>query len=311
MKTTSLRAVNGTSIPIADLLPQVAVIAQVRATSLGLTRLDRDASRESDINHLATEGIGKVNVLTLPGAKPAVDALKAKQREARVKLFYYSTQWGEDRRLLPNVLINDFIEDVGVTIDEHDKLLADFIVNAPRYIAQAKHNLGKYTVQPPSLEQMQRAFSLSYELSPVPPVNSYGNSSLTREMQAKLQEQYEDDVKSAYRKAQVDAVHKLWKPLGNLIDRMAAYDDRLEAIEGGEDVGKTGTFKSSVLGNITDIGKVFREFNLSGDPAMEAIATRLDAFEQLEHADLVKSEKTRKETAAKAAEVRELIKAWL
>src|SRR5262245_27225716 len=292
---SSAAALNSTRL--GSLISQVAVVGQVNASALGMTKLDRDASRDSDSSHNALEGTAKVNVIRLPGAEAPVNAIKAKQREGRQCMIHYTTQWGTDRRLMPNVNINPFIEAFELIRAEHDLLVREFVDDAPRYIAKAQANLGDYNVNPPSIDEIKKAFSLDYDLHPVPQSASYGDSTLNKELQKQLAERYEDDLKTAYAKAQKDALVRVWEPLSALVDRMEAYDEREENKADGEKVGKHGTFKSTIITNITDMAQVFRSFNLTGDAFFDAVADKLDAFEGIEHASLTKNAELRKQTA--------------
>jgi hypothetical protein len=296
---------------LGKILSELAVMAYVNASALGMSKLDRTASFESDVHHDAKQGISRVNVTTLPGAEPHINAIKAKQRQARQLLVYYTTPWGGDRRLLPNVLINDFIEAFEVVLTEHDQLVQEFHKAAPRLIAKAYDNLGKYSVSPPSLDKVMGAFRLGYEMVPIPRVEQYSSSKMMDEMQRMLSERYEADMEAAYHAAQKDALLRIWEPLGHLIERMDAYDEREKRKEDGEEVDKVGTFKSTVITNITDMAKVFRSFNLVNDPFITRIADRLDAFEGVDHTALVKSADQRRATAKEAAEIRQMLEGML
>src|SRR5262245_5676523 len=97
-----------TAKPLSKVLGELAVLASIRASALGMTKLDRQASADSDIAHKAEAGISKVSVTRLPGAEADVDAIKTKARKGRSILMAHTTQWGFDRRLLPNQNIGDF-----------------------------------------------------------------------------------------------------------------------------------------------------------------------------------------------------------
>ena len=297
------------SKPLSKMIGEVAVIAAVQTSALGMTRLDKRASLESDHRHGAKEGTGRTNVKRLPGAEQYVDAIKAKHTAARSIVTGYTTQWGRDRRLLPNIYIGEVTGIVEDIKREHDVLRDAFVARSYEFIQNAVRNLGSYEVSPPSVSEIENAFSLNLDLSPVPDISAYttGDSALEKSMK----ERFEADITAALEGAQKDLLQRLAKPLENMVDRMNAYDERENLKTKDIAVGKHGTFKSTVVTNITDIGKIFRSFNITGDPFLEGIAQRLDAFDGIEHEDLTKSAQLRADTAKRAKEIRALLGDWL
>lgn len=295
--------------PLSEVIGEMAVVACVQATSLGMTKLDKQASEQSDAQHNAKRGTGKVNVVRLPGAELAVASLKAVQRRARLLLASYTTQWGADRRLLPNVFIGDFAGEFDKLRREHDELRDNFVANAQSYIAAARQNLGSYQVLPPDEDEIALAFTLGFDLQPVPDVKNYeiGN----KELEAQLKARFERDIQASFVEAQKDLLRRLAEPLENLIERMKQYDARERRKKKTKVADKAGTFKETVVTNITDIAKIFSAFNLTGDPLLTRIAEQLDAFDGIEHKDLTRSKDLRDDCARRAADIRGMLGQWL
>lgn len=295
--------------PLSEMIGEVAVIAAIQVSALGMTRLDRRASTQADISHGAKSGTGKVSVKRLPGAETAVDAIKAKHTQARAVLNGRTTRWGKDRKLLMNQFIGEVCGEIDEIVRDHDKLRDKFVADAYAYIQNAQYNLGSYDVAPPTVAEIENAFSLSLELSPVPNISAYttGDSELEKSMRAR----FEADIQSAYEGAQKDLMKRLAEPLENMVNRMAAYEERQKRQEAEEDVGKTGTFKSTVITNITDLATLVRSFNITGDPVLTDLSNKLDAFEGIDHKALISSADLRADTARRAAEIRASLANWL
>lgn len=298
-----------TTQSLSQIIGSMAVMAAVQAKSLGMTRLDKQASIESDVAHGAIRGAGKTSVNRLPGAKAAVDAIKATHSQARTLVAGWTSRWGEDRRLL----MNEHIGEVGALFEEirveHDRLRDQFVADSWAYIHRAHQDLGSYTVAPPSQDEIAHAFSLSLEMSPVPNIDAWtgGGGALEQSMRKR----FEADIKAAWDGAQKDLLKRLIEPLDKLVERMNAYEERELLKEKDIDVGKEGTFKATVVTNITDIGRIFRSFSQIGDPVITEFADRLEAFEGIGHADLTKSAQLRAATAKQAADIRASLSAWL
>jgi hypothetical protein len=295
--------------PLSKLLGEVAVLAKVNVSCLGLSRLDKQASSESDANHNAKQGAGKVSVHRLPGSEDPIANIKAKHTAGRALCAGMTTQWGTDRRMLMNTLIPEFSGAMNDIIYEHDQLVAEFVAAAPALIQRAERNLGSYNVTPPTEEEIRNAFSLTFDLSPIPDVSAYSTGDKSLEKQLKMR--FEEDVKAAYVGAQNDLLQRLAEPLENLADRMEKYEEREALKEKGIDVGKSGIFKATVITNVTSIAKIVRATNALGDPFLTALADRLDAFEGIEHEDLKNSADLRKDMAKRAKDIRGSLAGWL
>jgi Xaa-Pro aminopeptidase len=248
-------------------------------------------------------------VTRMPAVVQEVADIKSDHRAARDLLEGYTTQWGGDRRLLPNMFIGDFTGEFDLILRRHNDKVARFVGNADRYIAESQVDLGSYTIAPPTKEEIASSFSLSFDLAPVPDVGSYSTND--QKLQKMLQERFEADIRASFQEAQKDLMQRLAKPLENLIDRMAAYEERQELKAKDITVGKSGTFKATVVSNVTDIAKIFDAFNMTKDPLLMEISRRLHAFDDIEHEDLVRSKQLRDVTAAKAAEIRSMLGDWL
>jgi len=297
------------SRPLSKIIGEMAVIASVHASTPGMTRLDKAASIKSDKAHGAKEGVSKTSVTRMPGAEVPLEAIKVIDRQARKLLASMTTQWGLDRRLLPNVFIGDFSGKFADLASERDVLVKQFLADAKLYLAQAKTNLGSYAVQPPTMDELRNSFDFGFDLSPVPDVDAY--STADKELENAMKERFDIDVSTAFQQAQQDLMQRLAEPLENLIDRMQAYDERERKKEKGEEVGKEGTFKKSVVTNITDMAKLVRHFNFTNDPKIEQIAEKLDVFGQVDHDVLTRRGDVRKAVAARAAEIRANLSAWV
>ena len=293
---------------ISTLLSQVATIASVRAKALGMSRLDKDATRRAERDNNAKEGVARLSVSRLAGAEDKVKNIVSKHNDARLLVAENTTAWG-DRRLLPNSLLEKVMTPWSVIKREHDDLVEQFIVEAPALIQNAERNRGNFNVQIPTLEEIATAFDLSFNLEPVPDVSTYKSGNLDKAVEKVLKERFEANIKAAYTEAQVDAVQRLAKPLENLVGKMQAYDERESAKAKGLSVDKSGTFRDTIIGNIKDIADVFGEWNLTSDPIIARLDQQLSAFANIDADDLRNSEALRKDTAARAAKILDEIRA--
>ena len=297
---------------LSAILSQVATVAAIRTTSLGLSRQDKSASTELDQTHAAQGGTYNASAkrLTREGVEK-VKALNAKANDARMCLNTNTTAWG-DRRLLANVNIQRFLGEFSTHKSEYDRMLEQLIYDAPRLIAESEINLRNVVgVEPPTLEEIENAFSLEFTMEQIPDSSSFSAPGMDKAVEDELKRRFEANIEAAYHQAQNDALLRLQKPLANLVERMNAYNKREEDTAKGIDVGREGYFRDTLMTNLHDIAEVFATFNLTGDPGLNKIAEQLDAFENIEAADLRKSKALRDDTAKRAQAILDNLGGWL
>lgn len=293
---------------ISSLLAKVSTITSVRTSSLGLSRIDKSASKETEMRHNSMSGIAKVNVSRLAGAEDRVKEIVSIQKEGREVLNAMTTAWGE-RRLLPNTLLEDFLKAWHPINARHAGKVNALIADAPQLIEQAQMNKGSFDVQVPTIDEIATGFKLEYTLEQVPDVTAFATTGLDKKVEELLKARFEANIQASYTDAQSDAVRRLAKPLENLVERMTAYDQRETDAAKGLEVGKTGFFRDSVISNVQEIADVFGQWNLTGDPVIKRLDDALAAFSNIAADDLRNHKDLRQDTAKRAAAILEEIRA--
>lgn len=272
---------------LSALLSQVATVATITSSSLGLNRLDKQASAEADRAHNARNGTGRVSASRLSGAEERVKDINSKAAEVREQLRSMTTAWNDDR-LLANTMLQEWLRVWSKGKAEYDALVAKFVEDAPALIAQAEANLGNYNVVPPTLEEIEQAFSLEFEMTQIPDTSTYKTSGLDAQMEAEIKRRFEASITAAYQNATDDALQRVAKPLAHMVERLAVYSKTENEKAKGLDL-KSARLYDSVIGNVQDIAKVFAAFNLTGDPLMTKVGDALDAFIGIDTNDLKNS----------------------
>ena len=105
---------------ISDALREVAMIAEIKTTALGLTRTDKQASAKTTQAHHAVSNAARVSVNRLAGNDDKHRVLTGLQEAIRLNLVAWTTAWGSTgRRLMPNVNFDPWIR-------EHARLQGEF-----------------------------------------------------------------------------------------------------------------------------------------------------------------------------------------
>jgi hypothetical protein len=295
MNTTAPQA------PLSNALREVAVIAELGTSSLGLTRTDKNASTQADSQHQAVHGTSRLVVSRLSGADTLHRDIVRCQNEMRANLQTHTTTWGQSaRRLMPNSNMEKWLRSHYQLKATFDGLLTKLEQEAEDIIERARQNIGTYAVEPPSKEEMTGAYEVRYNLEPIPEGQFNVGSP---EIERFLREQFEKNIQTAYHEAQQDALARLAKPMEAIVERMIAFEERNKKISSGEDPGKVGFFRDTLVTNAAEIAEVFQSFNLTGDNTLNAIASKLDLFLNVKPDDLRKSEELQKAMKQRAADV--------
>lgn len=283
---------------ISNALREVAMIAEVKTTALGLTRTDKRASAESAQAHRAHANAARVSVNRLAGADDLHRDITTLQEQIRTNLGAYTTAWGTSgRRLLPNSNFEPWIREHARIQGEFNNKVEILKAEAPALVAKAAAALGQFNVQPPSVQEIQEAYSVRYNLEPIPDGSQFNN--LPKAAEDYLRAQFETNVSTAYQEAQLDALSRLSKPLEALVERLTAFEEREKKIAAGEE-SKSGIFRDTLITNVQDIAQVFASFNLLGDENMTKLAKRLDIFMNIGADDLRKNAQLRDSASTQA-----------
>lgn len=289
---------------VAGILSSCAVIASIKTTALGLTRQDKQAAKDADYRHGAKEGASKAPVNRLIGADEPVKAIKSKQAEiaAKLKAVTAPMQNEDGQRIMPNSIIHEYTLQFNDDKAECDKMIEDFVNDAPRLIAIAQANLGQYNVAPPTIEEIRDAFSIELVMRPLPNPRDFKGTTLDKAMEDVLRQQFEANMASAYQHAQQDTIKRVAAPLANLVERVSSYS----AQEAEKEAGVTSTggrLYTSVITNLQDMAGVIDSLNLTKDPFIQRISDQISEFEHLDIEDLKNHKQVRDAVTAKAKSI--------
>ena len=287
---------------LSTMLSQVATIVTVSKTSLGLKRQDKRASKESDMNHNAEIGAAttSVNRFKGPGAE-RVKQINTIGEELKQEVYARSTDWN-GQRLVSNVMLQEVLGIVQRKKAEFSEHVDALVRDAPELIRIAESKLGTYEVAPPTEDEIRDAFSIDFEVSQIADSDSFSASNLGPVLEAEMRRRFEAGIEAAYNNATSDALQRVAEPLGKLVQRMGEYSRQQDEQARGV-TSQGGRLYASTIGNVQQIAAVFRSFNMTGDPLMNAVADKLDEFMAIDIEDLKTDQHLRDDVSAKAAAI--------
>jgi hypothetical protein len=292
---------------LSTMLAQVATIVKVGKSSLGLKRQDKRASKESDLNHNAEIGAATTSVNRFKGrGAERVKEINDVGNELIEEIKARSTDWG-GQRLVNNTVLQEVLGIVNQKKATYQSLVDALVIDAPELIREAQSKIGTYDVTPPTEDEIRDAFGITFEVSQVADSDSFKASNLDPALEAEMRRRFEASVQSAYQNATQDALKRVAEPVGKLVERMTDYSKQQDEQARGV-TSSGGRLYASTIGNVQEIGKVFRSFNLTNDPLMTRIADQLDAFANVSIDDLKDSQAARDDVSKKAAAILDSLK---
>ena len=287
---------------LSDALRDVAMVAEVSTSALGLTRTDRQASKKSDTDHRRSKAHRASWSTGCAGAADYAKKIMDYQTMAHANLETVHRCLGAHRsgaccRRMNHEKWNAAHGDIKKGFDA---AVQEFVNNADAVIATAAQNIGTYQVDLPTKEEISKAYKLDFQLEPIPDSSQFKADPA---IEAYLQRQFEQNVAAAHAQAQQDVMKRLADPLKALIERMDSYEKREQEIAAGKQVSREGVFRDTIIGNVHDIADVFESFNVLGDPKLNEVAQDLKVFRQIDADLLRKHGQVRAAASAKAKEI--------
>lgn len=295
---------------IMDAVRETCMLANIRFSALGISRTDREASRDVTRANGASDGAARVVVSRLPGADAHHKAITAVQRNAK-EILEKHTMFFDDHgwRLLPNRRFEPLIQEMAGAKLAFERAMDRLAQEAPTIIQKAQANMGGFNVDIPSEAELLNAYSMKTEFRPVPAGDHFKGlpESTARKLAARLEDRIVENVAAA----QNDIIGRFVTPVKTFIERMKAYDEREAALAKGEDVGRVGVFRDTAVTNIKDLFNVLSSFNVTGDERIVELGALVEDLALTSPEDLRNSQRVRGAAVQRAQDIASNLESWL
>lgn len=298
-----------TNDAVGEAIRNTCILACVRLSKLGLSRTDKQASDKVTTDANAVTGAARVVVHRLPGADDHHKAISGVQTQAKLTLNRFSMAYGNDApwRLLPNENWDKLVPELGTIKSRFDALVQKFKDDLPNVLSRAHANKGDLNVDLPTEAELLDAYHLETEFRPL---NEGRFKGLPDAVARKLEQHAQAKLVAAVELAKQDTLQRFVKPLEDFVDRMHAYDLREAAVAKGDNVGRNGVFRDSVVGNIIDLLGVLGPLDVLGDERLIVLADKVQAL-NVKPGDLRDSKQLRQDTSQAARAILNDLKEWL
>ena len=272
-----------------------AVLVDLNISVWTARKLDKNVSKEIDINKRTTTKAGNYNKHILAGAD---------QLEAIVKLAGEIREWHSRQtlpwsdagtRLLPMANFFDYKAQLGAYEQEFQSRVNTFIQEYPNIITVMAFRLGQLfdRSEYPEADKIASKFKLRYTIMPVPEVNDF-RIDVEEQMKEELRREYEQAYEQRVEAAMSDAWSRLHTTLGHMIDRLGGEEKKI--------------FRNSLIENALELTNLLTKLNVTKDPKLEEARKALEvSLVGVTPDEPRKSEGAREEVLARVTELMERI----
>ena len=288
---------DATTYKLASPLSRKATLVGVEVRVWSARKLDRKVTDKVNREHGAVADAGRYNKLLIEAKR--LEEIVAVSSAAR-KLHYTMTKpWADEGlRILPNVLHQEFGNKFRTLKREFDLAADKFCTDYPRYVEERARALnGMFNAADyPTPEEIRSKFKLDVRTFPVPEADDFRSDVLDNDTIADIRRELEATSENVLSGAMQDTVRQIVTTVSHMSERLKTY--------GKVDVGgkKISHFKDSLVENVRQLAELLPAFNLTNDPALTALTTRIKAELCVEDAKTLREHDTVRESVAKSAD---------
>ena len=268
-----------------------AVLVDLNISVWTARKLDKNVSKEIDINKNTTIKAGNYNKHILAGADQ-LEAITKLAGEIRDWHGRQTLPWSDTgTRLLPMTNFFDYKHQLGVYEAEFKSRINTFIHEYPNIVQSMAYKLGALfnRAEYPDTNSIATKFNLRYTIMPVPETKDFRvdiADDIRNEMQQEYQKAYEGRVEAAMS----DAWSRLHTTLEHMIDRLSGDEKKI--------------FRNSLVDNALELTNLLTRLNVTNDPKLENARRALEQSLVGVTADELRDSKgARQEILAKVNEI--------
>lgn len=254
----------------SSVLASRAMIVSLSISQWSGRRLDREVTDEVNQQHNAASDAGRYNKLLLP--KEALAGIVAVVSETRTDFLKRTLPWMDNgSRIMAADAYLAHMSWIRSQTNKFEREVDEFIQKYPGYVADAQKRLnGMFKDNDyPDAAELRAKFGVQCKVLPVPASDDFRvNMSEAQAdlIRADIEEQVQDATKAAVR----NIYERVAEVTGRMVERLNAYKPAGRPGEKSE-----GVFRDSLVGNVRDLINILPALNITGDPYLADMASKL------------------------------------
>lgn len=282
-----------------------AMVLTVNISAWSARRHDKGITNEVNSSHGAAADAGRYNKALLH--KDAMAAIQSVVSETRTGFLERTLPWLNDgSRIIANDGYLAFATWFNGQVSKFDSAVNDFLADYPRHVADARIRLnGMFRdADYPTVAELRGKFGMAVSVMPVPDASDF-RVDMSEEQAARIRA----DIERTVTDATTAAVRDIYARIADVTARMV---ERLNAYKPGKPGQRAeGTFKDSLVNNVRELVDLLPALNITGDPALSAMAQKLRPITAHDAQELRDSATVRESVKAEAEAILEHVNDFL
>jgi hypothetical protein len=280
---------------IASPLSRKATLVAVDISQWTARKLDKRVTEKVNREHNAADDAGRYHKLLIEAKR--LEAINSIVAQAR-KLHYTMTKpWcDEGLRILPNVLHEKFASEFRKLKREFEVAADEFCASYPSFVQERKRALnGLFNASDyPSPHSIRDKFRLNTKTFPVPDADDFRSDVLDTDTIDDIRRELTATSDAALADAMQHTAKQITDVVGHMADKLKDYK------KPGK--GARSFFSYSLVDNVRELAELLPAFNLTNDPALDAIAQRIKKELCVEDAETLRHDDNVRQSVAKSAD---------
>jgi hypothetical protein len=268
------------------------IIVEFSAGTWTARKMDRKVTEEVNQQKRSAAKAGRVYKSMLPGVE-ALDKIVKYTASVRNWLYANSKPWSDSGQRL--VTVDKYINEVAPIMDARGEefwaLTESFLDQYPLLISAQAFALGDLFDRDeyPGIEQVRSKFHYTVSYLPIPDAADF-RLDLEETSRTQLLDRFQQDVQQREQRVVEESRDALVKHLKHVIDRLGYAPD-----------GTPNKFKATLIDNLANAISDARQFNLTKDSALQALADESErVIRNVDAGELRKNHHVRSDVLAQA-----------
>jgi hypothetical protein len=281
------------SAKIATPLSRKAVLVSVNISQWSARKLDRKVTDRVNREHGAAKDAGRYNKLLI--AAEHLSEMQSLVSQARSLHYSMTRPWADEGpRILPNALFNKFSDQFRTLKRDFNDAADRFAAAYPSFVEDRRQALNGLfdPADYPSADEIRGKFKLDLTVLPLPDAEDF-RSELDADTVAEIKRELAETSAKVIDAAMQHTVTQIIETVGHMAEKLKAYK-----------VGADGrnVFRDSLVGNVRDLAELLPAFNLTNDPRLTALTSRIQTELCTEDPDSLRKNDQARASVAKSAD---------
>lgn len=245
-----------------------AMLVSLSIKAWSATKHDKKISAEVAVQHGSDENMGRFSKRLI--SRDALEKIRKIDSSARLAHYERTVPWDDNnRRALLSIGFNEYSKMMSEFELNRKYALKEFMAGYPAYYQAAKGSLnGLFDADDyPTCDQIEAKFQWKLAVSPIDSAENFVVQSLDSAIVERIRRDITEEQSARIQGAMKDVWQRLHDVCSRMSERLHAYQITPDGVE--------GTFRDSLVSNVSDLINILPTLNLANDPKLIQIGEHM------------------------------------